>query len=64
MLSDGGGEPHLWAIVAAVTASMGHRCGCQARLSSIDVPSLLKLHAAPELTQVYYGEPSRLGVQY
>ncbi len=40
MLSGGGGQPHLWDIVAAVTTSMGHRCGCPARLSSIDVPSL------------------------
>ena len=40
MLFAGGGQPQLWAIVAAATASMGHRCGCPARLSSNDVPSL------------------------
>ncbi len=38
MLPAGGGSPHLWAIVAAGTTSMGHRCGCPARRSSIDVP--------------------------
>ena len=36
-----GGQPQPWAIVAAPTTSMGHRCGCPARLNSIDVPSLL-----------------------
>ncbi len=40
MLSGGAGQPQRWAIVAAATTSMGHRCGCPARLSSIDVPSL------------------------
>ena len=40
MRSGGGRQPHLWAIVAAATTSMGHCCGCAARLSSIDVPSL------------------------
>ena len=40
MLSGGGGQPQRWDIVAAATASMGHRCGCPARLSSINVPSL------------------------
>ncbi len=40
MLSGRDMQPHLWAIVAAATTSMGHRCGCPARLSSIDVPSL------------------------
>ena len=38
--SGGRGQPQRWAIVAAATTSMGHRCGCQARLSSIDVPTL------------------------
>ena len=36
-----GGQPQPWAIVAAAATSMGHRCGCPARLNSIDVPSLL-----------------------
>ena len=31
MLSGGGGQPQPWAIVAAATTSMGHRCGCPAR---------------------------------
>ena len=35
-----GGQPQPWATDAAGTTSMGHRCGCPARLSSIDVPSL------------------------
>ena len=40
MLSGGGRRPQGWAIVAAATTSMGHRRGCPARLSSINVPSL------------------------
>jgi hypothetical protein len=40
MLSGRGRQPQLWDIVVAATASMGHRCGCPARLNSIDVPSL------------------------
>ena len=40
MLFGGGGEPQRWAIVAAAATSVGHCCGCAARLSSIDVPSL------------------------
>ncbi len=40
MLLAPGGEPQRWAIDAAATTSIGHRCGCPARLGSIDVPSL------------------------
>ena len=36
-----GEQPQRWAIDAAATTSMGHGCGCPARRSSIDVPSLL-----------------------
>ena len=39
MLLRPGGQPQPWDIDAAATTSMGHRCGCAARLSSIDGPS-------------------------
>ena len=35
-----GALPQRWAIVVAAAASVGHRCGCRAWLSSIDGPSL------------------------
>ncbi len=53
MLSGRGGQPHLWAIDAAATTSMGHRCGCPAPLSSIDGPSLLLRPGPPANCPVY-----------
>ena len=42
-----GGQPQPWAIDAAATASMGHRCGSSARLSSIDGPPM-RLQPEPD----------------
>src|SRR5580692_505633 len=50
MLLGRGGQPQPWAIDAAATASMGHRCGQPAAPNSIDVP--------PMLLQPEPGEPN------
>ena len=63
MLLRPGGQPQPWVIVAARVTSMGHRCGCPARLNSIDGTSLrLRARVIAAARKSRYADvPSRLG---
>jgi hypothetical protein len=51
-----GGQPQRWPMDVVAAATMSHRCGCPARLSSINVPSLRLRH---ETGVIPFDKPSR-----